>query len=89
MEYLLIQLLYGNIINKYVVLKMTTNDIEKAEILLCFKNGEKLLGVTDDEFLLKFIAQFVKFIQIDEVKTVAIPLSEIVKNQQEKQKSYD
>lgn len=68
---------------------MTTNDIEKAEILLCFKNGEKLLGVTDDEFLLKFIAQFVKFIQIDEVKTVAIPLSEIVKNQQEKQKSYD
>ena len=62
---------------------MTTNDIEKAEILLCCKNGEKLLGVTDDEFLLKFIAQFVKFIQIDEVKTVAIPLAEIIKNKQE------
>lgn len=47
---------------------MTTNDIEKAEILLCFKNGEIALGVTDDEFLLKCIAQYVKFIQIDEEK---------------------
>ena len=58
---------------------MMTNDIEKAEILLCCKKGEKLLGIADDEFLLKFIAQFVKFIQIEEVKTVAIPLSEIIK----------
>lgn len=58
---------------------MTTNDIEKAEILLCCKKGEKLLGIADDEFLLKFIAQFVKLIQIDEVKTDTISLSEIIK----------
>ena len=45
---------------------MTTNDIEKAEILLCCKNGEKLLGITDDKVLLNFIAQYVKFVQIDE-----------------------
>lgn len=44
---------------------MTTNDIEKAEILICCKNGEKLLGVTDDKVLLNFIAQYVKFVQID------------------------
>lgn len=62
---------------------MTTNDIEKAEILLCCKNGEKLLGVTDDKILLNFIAQFVKFVQIDEDKVGAISLSEIIKNQQE------
>lgn len=62
---------------------MTTNDIEKAEILLCFKNGEKALGVTDDIVLLNFIAQYVKFIQIDEEKIGTIPLSEIIKNQQE------
>ena len=68
---------------------MTTNDIEKAEILLCCKNGEKLLGVTDDKVLLNFIAQYVKFVQIDEEMTEAIPLSEIIKNKQEKQKSYD
>ena len=59
---------------------MTTNDIEKAEILICCKNGEKLLGVTDDRILLNFIAQYVKFVQIDEDKTETIPLCEIIKN---------
>ena len=83
MEYLLIQLLYGIIINKYGGLNMTTNDIEKAEILLCFKNGERALGVTDDKILLNFIAQFVKFIQLDEEKMGTVSLSEIIKNQQE------
>lgn len=83
MEYLLIQLLYGNIINKYGGLNMTTNDIEKAEILLCFKNGERALGATDDEFLLKCIAQYVKFIQLDEEKMGTVLLSEIIKNKQE------
>ena len=79
MEYLLIQLSYGIMINKYGGLKMTTNDIEKAEILLCFKNGERALGVTDNECLLKCIAQYVKFIQLDEEKTDTILLSEIIK----------
>ena len=60
---------------------MTTNDIEKAEILLCFKNGEKALGVTNDKVLLNFIAQYVKFIQIDDKKVGTISLSEIIKNQ--------
>lgn len=68
---------------------MTTNDIEKVQIFLCCKNGEKLLGVTDDEILLNFIAQYVKFVQIDEEKVEAISLSEIIKKQQEKQKSSD
>lgn len=58
---------------------MTTNDIEKAEILLCFKNGEKALGVTNDKVLLNFIAQYVKFIQIDDKKVGTISLSEIIK----------
>ena len=58
---------------------MTTNDIEKAEILICCKNGEKLLGVTDDRILLNLIAQYVKFVQIDDEKTGTIPLREIIK----------
>lgn len=62
---------------------MTTNDIDKIQILLCCKNGDKLLGVTDDQILLNFIAQYVKFVQIDENKTGTIPLSEIIKNKQE------
>lgn len=60
---------------------MTTKDIEKAEIIICYKNGEKLIGVTDDIILLNFIAQYVKFIQIDEKKTGTIPLSEIIKKE--------
>lgn len=60
---------------------MTTKDIEKAEIIICCKNGEKLIGVTDDIILLNFIAQYVKFIQIDEKKTETIPLSEIIKKE--------
>ena len=67
-------------INKYGGLNMTTNDIEKAEIFLCFKNGERAVGVTNDEFLLKCIVQF---IQIDEEKMGTVLLSEIIKNQQE------
>ena len=62
---------------------MTTNDIERAEIILCCKDGEKLLGVTDDKILLNFIAQYVQFIQIDEDKTETIQLCEIIKKQQE------
>lgn len=58
---------------------ITTNDIEKAEILLCCKNGENLLGVADDKVLLSFIAQHVKFIQIDEEKIKTIPIAEIIK----------
>ena len=85
MEYLLIQLLCGIIINKYGGLKMTTNDIEKAEILLCFKNGERALGVTDDKVLLNFIAQYAKFIQIDEERVETISLSEIIKHQTKEQ----
>ena len=83
MECLLIQLLCGNIINKYGGLNMTTNDIEKVEILLCFKNGERAVGVTDDKILLNFIVQYVKFIQLDEEKMGTVSLSEIIKNQQE------
>lgn len=60
---------------------MTTNDIEKAEILICCKNGDKLLGITDDRILLNFIAQYVKFVQIDEEKTGIIPLCEIIKKE--------
>ena len=57
--------------------------LKKAEILLCSKNGEKLLGFTDNKVLLNFIAQYVKFVQIDEEMTKTIPLSEIIKNKQE------
>lgn len=64
-------------------MKMTTNDIEKAEILLCFKDGERALGVTNDKILLNFIAQYVKFIQLDEEKMGTVSLSEIIKKQQE------
>ena len=58
---------------------MTTNDIEKAQIIFCCKNGEKLFGVTVDKALLNFIATYVKFIQINEDKIKTIPVAEIIK----------
>lgn len=59
---------------------MTTNDIEKMQILLCCKNGEKLLGVTSDKFLLNYIAEFVKFVQIDKNKFMDISLGDLLED---------
>ena len=64
---------------------MTTNDIEKAQIIFCCKNGEKLFGVTVDKALLNFIATYVKFIQIDEEKVGTIAASKIIKKSTRKQ----
>lgn len=58
---------------------MTTNGIEKSRDTLMLQNGENLLGVTDDKVLLSFIAQYVKFIQIDKEKIKTIPVAEIIK----------
>ena len=58
---------------------MTTNDIEKAEILLCCKNGDRLLGVTDDNILLNFIAQYVKFVEINNKMVDTINITELIK----------
>lgn len=53
--------------------------LKKPKYSSVARKEKKLLGIADDEFLLKFIAQFVKLIQIDEVKTDTISLSEIIK----------
>lgn len=58
---------------------MTTNDIEKAEIILCCKNGERLLGVTEDNILLNFIAQYVKFVEINNKMVDTINITELIK----------
>ena len=59
---------------------MTTNDIEKMQILLCCKNGEKLLGVTSDKFMLNYIAEFVKFVQVDMDKFSEISIKELLED---------
>ena len=58
---------------------MTTNDIKNVQILVNLKNGEKLIGVTDDKILIKMIAGFVKFVQVDENKFSSIALKEIMR----------
>ena len=57
---------------------MTTNDIEKMQILLCCMNGEKLLCVTSDKFLLNYIAEFVKFVQVDGGKFFELRIKELL-----------
>lgn len=59
---------------------MTTKDIEKIQILLCCKNGEKLLGVTSDKFLLNYIAEFVKFVQVDGSKFFELSIEELLED---------
>lgn len=58
---------------------MTTNDIKNVQILVNLKNGEKLIGVTDDKILINMIAGFVKFVQIEENKFYSIALKEVMK----------
>ena len=59
---------------------MTTNDIEKIQILLCCKNVEKLLGVTSDETVLCLIAEFVQFVQVDKDKFPEISIKELLED---------
>lgn len=59
---------------------MTTNDIEKMQILLCCKNGEKLLGVTSDKFLLNYIVEFVKFVHVEGGKFFELSIKELLED---------
>lgn len=59
---------------------MTTNDIEKIQILLCCKNGERLLGVTSDKILLNHIVGFVQFVQVDRDKFSEISIKELLED---------
>ena len=43
------------------------------------KNGEKLIGVTDNNILINMIAGFVEFVKVDEEKFDSIALKEIIK----------
>lgn len=58
---------------------MTTDSVKCVQILISCKNGEKLIGVTDDKILIKMIAGFVKFVQVDENKFSSIALKEIMR----------
>ena len=58
---------------------MTTNDIKNVQILVNLKNGEKLIGVTDNNILINMIAGFVEFVKVDEEKFDSIALKEIIK----------
>lgn len=58
---------------------MTTNDIQKAQIVLCMKDETAYVGFTNDTFVFQVLAQFVKFVQIDENKLLEIDVKDIMK----------
>lgn len=60
---------------------MTTEDIKEAQIILIGKNGEVLIGNTSDYILMKMIASYVKFVQVDESRLLQIPINEIIKRE--------
>ena len=53
---------------------MTVNDIKDVQILVNLKDGQKLISVTDDPFVLLIIASYVKFMKVDETKFGSMPL---------------
>ena len=58
---------------------MTVNDIKDVQLLVNLKDGQKLISVTDEPFVLFTIASFVKFAKVDETKFESLPLKEIMK----------
>lgn len=58
---------------------MTVNDIKSIQILVNLKSGEKLMGITDDQIVIRTIAEFVQFVRVDEEKFGSITLKEIMK----------
>ena len=58
---------------------MTANDIKDVQILVNLKDGQKLISVTDEPFVLFAIVSFVKFVKVDETKFESLPLKEIMK----------
>ena len=58
---------------------MTINDIKNVQILVDLKNGQKLMGITDDQIVIRTIAEFVQFVRVDEEKFNKVDIKEILK----------
>ena len=58
---------------------MTVNDIKNIHILVNLKSGKKLMGITNDQIVIRTIAEFVQFVRVDEEKFNSIPIKEIMK----------
>lgn len=58
---------------------MTVNDIKNIQILVNMKSGEKLMGITDDQIVIRTIAEFVQFVRVDEEKFNKVDIKEILK----------
>ncbi len=58
---------------------MTVNDIKNIHILVNLKSGQKLMGITDNQIVIRTIAEFVQFVRVDEEKFNSIPIKEIMK----------
>lgn len=58
---------------------MTVNDIKNIQILVNLKSGQKLMGITDNQIVIRTIAGFVQFVRVDEEKFNSIPIKEIMR----------
>ena len=58
---------------------MTVNDIKNIQILVNLKSGQKLMGITDNQIVIRTVAEFVQFVRVDEEKFNSIPIKEIMK----------
>ena len=56
---------------------LTSNDIEKAQILLSSNDGQYLLGVCDDPIVIKMIVAYCKFVPVDPGLIEQIPITDL------------
>lgn len=57
---------------------MTTKDIKQCQITLISKTGKILVGQTDNDVLLNFMATIVKFVEIDKENTDTVRLKDLL-----------
>lgn len=58
---------------------MTTDNIKSVQILLETDDNKVLIGTSSDPMLMRVIASYVKFVEMDKAHFVSTPIKEIIK----------
>lgn len=58
--------------------QLTTNDVERAQILLTTKDGQHLLGVCKDKITIGIIAAYCKFVPVKSELIEQIPITDLM-----------
>jgi len=57
---------------------MTSNDIEKLQIIATIKDGQHLIAISDDKILIKFVVSLCKFMKLKDELFAQCSLKELI-----------